>query len=411
MQSDARPVSFDARPLVEPVDRTAVRELARRMRDSGAVRSAFSAGSSIVAVIIGAVVFVMFGSVFLTMAASLFSAFLSIGSDSGAAPWLLGLGAFLPVVIVGGVLALIIVAIVRGTAGANERRYRLDRFAAANGMTYVPSLQAPTLPGMIFGVGASRASSDLVRGQQPRFVEFGNYQYTTGSGKNRTTHKWGYVAIKLDVPLPHIVLDATSNNGLFGASNLPASFDKDQRLRLEGDFDQHFSLYCPTGYERDALYLFTPDIMARFIDSAAALDVEIVDDWLFFYGKRDFSTVDPATWAWLFSAVAATLDKLAQWSRWRDERLRADAAASTPSLGSADDDTAAAGIDDPIGSSPGAPLPFAAPAGLLTPPPGVAVPGRRLTRRFSWVTVVVVVGFLLFWLLGPSGLFGALLFR
>ena len=50
-------------------------------------------------------------------------------------------------------------------------------------------------------------------------------------------------------------------------------------------------------------------------------DVEIVDDWLFLYAKRDFSTLDPATWAWLFSVVGALLGKLAQWERWRDDRL------------------------------------------------------------------------------------------
>ncbi|WP_338037096.1 hypothetical protein [Microbacterium lushaniae] len=206
---------------------------------------------------------------------------------------------------------------------------------------------------------------------QPRFVEFANYRYTTGSGKNRTTHKWGYVAVKLDTPLPHIVLDAIGNNGLFGVSNLPAAFDRDQRLSLEGDFDRYFSLYCPADYERDALYLFTPDIMARFIDNAAALDVEIVDDWLFLYAKRDLSTLDPATWAWLFSVVAALLDKFDQWARWRDDRL-----AHAP-MAAADGDAAPAG---------------AAAAPMLTPPPaGVAPGGRRLKRGFSWGTVVVIV--------------------
>src|SRR5690606_27778890 len=91
---------------------------------------------------------------------------------------------------------------------------------------------------------------------------------------------------------------------------------------------------------RDALYLFTPDIMARFIDNAAALDVEIVDDWLFLYAKRDFSTVDPATWSWLFSVVGALLEKFAQWARWRDERLRNErmpvgAASAPPAVASA----------------------------------------------------------------------------
>ena len=61
--------------------------------------------------------------------------------------------------------------------------------------------------------------------------------------------------------------------------------------------------------------------MARFIDNAAELDVEIVDDWMFLYTQRRVSTLDPATWAWLFGAVGALITKLDQWERWRDERL------------------------------------------------------------------------------------------
>jgi hypothetical protein len=280
------------------------------------------------------------------------------------------------------VVPLALVAVVIGFwrmfKGTGERWYRLDRFARANGMTYVPQYPAPGLPGMIFGIGDARQSSDLVRGDRPRFVEFGNYAYTTGSGKNRTTHQWGYVAVRLDVPLPHIVIDATGNNSLFG-SNLPTTFDNDQRLSLEGEFDEHFALYCPAGYERDALYLFTPDIMARFIDNAAALDVEIVDDWLFLYGRRQFSTLDPATWAWLFSVVAALLDKLGQWSRWRDDRLPTVSAIAPPTLA-------------------GAAVPFVAPVETLRPPPGVAPSGRRLTRRFGWVGIVIAGVFVVLWL-------------
>ena len=179
------------------------------------------------------------------------------------------------------------------------------------------------------------------------------------------------------------MLDALGNNG-FG-SNLPASFARDQRLSLEGDFDKYFTLYCPEGYEQDALYLFTPDIMARFIDSAAQLDVEIVDDWLFLYTKREASTLDPATWAWLFGAVGALMTKLDQWARWRDDRLikeqgRASAAIGAPMT--AVGDTAASGSHA---------LPFSPPAGMLTPPPGVARQGRRLKRSGSWVFVVVIV--------------------
>ncbi|MFT4230584.1 MAG: hypothetical protein QM602_09860 [Microbacterium sp.] len=379
-------VPFDPRPLLEPVDPGAARAFTRQLRAAGRMPAS---GGNVIGIVLLALFGVFFASTFLTFAGGFISTFVSeLGRPLSWALLPMMLFALL-------ICAAVVVGIVftaRNIGTMHVRRYRLDRFARANGMSYLPSLDKPPLPGMIFSVGNSRTSADLVRGEHPRFVEFANYSYETGSGKETTTHRWGYVAVKLDVPLPHIVLDALSNNGLFGASNLPASFDKDQRLSLEGDFDQHFALYCPRGYERDALYLFTPDIMARFIDNAAALDVEIVDDWLFLYGRRSFSTLDPATWAWLFSVVGALLDKLAQWARWRDERLRTATEAIAPASG---EDAAPA-------------LPFAAPQALLSPPPGVAPVGQRLRRRVPWVAYVVSGAVLLFWLLTQTGILSGL---
>ena len=386
-------VSFDARPLVDPVDRFEVRDFMRPIEQSGAVPSRLANAMTLVPLIAGAFFFAVFGFVFVTIAASVLAALASSGGHASAA-WISTVGVAVPIVLFGGALTAVILYFRRSTRLREERWFRLDRFARANGMSFQLGASTRALPGVIFTVGSERAASDIVRGTVPREVEFGNYEYTTGSGKNRTTHRWGYVAIKLDVPLPNIVLDATSNNGLF-SSNLPATFDKNQRLGLEGDFDEYFSLYCPEGYEQDALYLFTPDIMARFIDHAAALDVEIVDDWLFLYGKREFSGLDPATWAWLFSVVGALLDKFAQWARWRDERLRTDAAAAA----SVTRDVSEAGVTMPA-------LPFAAPAQALRPPPGVARPGRRLKRGVPWGAVVVAGLFTLFWLWGQFDFFG-----
>lgn len=374
----AASVPFDARPLTEPARAADIRAFTTRLRAEGRLVSPFSGARGVqfvVLIVVGGVFVLMFLSIFGTIAGAMMT--------SGSVGWVF----VLPVVLVLAAIAGIVWLVIRLYAGKRERWYRLDRFATANAMTYLPTLAAPGLPGMIFSQGHSRSAHDLVRGEQPRFVEFANYRYVTGSGKNQSTHKWGYVAIKLDVPLPHILLDAAGNNGLFG-SNLPASFDRDQRLSLEGDFDTYFSLFCPRGYERDALYLFTPDIMARFIDNAAELDVEIVDDWLFLYAKRDLSTLDPATWAWLFATVGALLEKFAQWSRWRDDRLAPDASArpdATVAVGG--------GVD---GGANGVADPFAAPADLR-PPPGVAPAGRRLTRRVSVLGVVVVVVFVAMW--------------
>lgn len=169
--------------------------------------------------------------------------------------------------------------------------------------------------------------------------------------------------MRLDAPLPHIVLDSVSDNSLFG-TNLPIGYERDQRLSLEGDFDRHFALYCPQGYEADALYLFTPDVMARFIDHASALNVEIVDDWVFLYAAEDLSALDPKTWEWLFSSVDALLGRLDQWERWRDERLTAHL-----------------------------PDPHPAPQSSLAP--GVAEPGKRLKKN-PWPMRIAVGALLVY---------------
>ncbi|MEL5991168.1 hypothetical protein ACOKGD_01035 [Microbacterium phosphatis] len=362
-------ITFDARPLTEPVDEAEVARADRAYKASSP-----RSGAGIAAIVILAVVVVVFlgvGSLFAVVG-------VAVASQGGEQlPWT---AAVLPSILVVVAIGAVILAVVSARR-SRERRYRLARFAAANGMQYLPALASPQLPGMVFGRGSSRQAHDLVRGTRPRFVEFANYQYTTGSGKNRTTHRWGYIAVHLDTPLPHIVLDALGNNGL-GLSNLPITLARGQRLSLEGDFDSHFALYCPEGYEQDALYLFTPDIMARFIDSAGELDVEIVDDWLFLYTRRQVSTTDPANWEWLFSVVGALMDKLDQWGRWRDDHLAAQAASP---LGSP-----VAG--DPTGA-------FAAPAALITPPKGVAAPGRRLKGGFSW-SFAVVLAVVILWQFG-----------
>jgi hypothetical protein len=388
--------TFDPRPLTDRVDWAEARAFARRLREQGRVGNV--SGAAVIGVLFIAVTLFVFGSFLVSVVVGLAS---SSAATGGGLSVLITL---LPLVVFGGIAVVVVVFLVRAVRGSSERLLRLDRFARANGLTYVPQVASPGLPGMIFGQGSDRQSLDVLRGDRPRFVEFANYRYTTGSGKNRTTHQWGYVAVKLDVPLPHIVLDATGNNGLFG-SNLPVSFDRDQRLGLEGDFDRYFSLYSPAGYERDALYLFTPDIMARFIDNAAALDVEIVDDWLFLYAKRDFSTLDPATWAWLFSVVGALLDKLAQWGRWRDDRVARETAPSgVAPVASGVPPVGQAGQPAASGVGTGSAVPLAVPPAVLRPPPGVAKGGRRLRKGVPWGAVVSVTLIALWWLMDLLGI-------
>ncbi|MGN6221588.1 MAG: hypothetical protein ACTHNQ_18970 [Microbacterium sp.] len=252
-----------------------------------------------------------------------------------------------------GVMALTAVTVAKDLERRSGRRqWRLSRFAADNGLTYTPVAGRLDLPGMIFGAREGQVAWDVVTDAGALTV--GNQTFTTGSGRNRRSHRWGFAAVRLGTTLPHLVLDATSNDSL-RVSSLPLSLDPAQRLRLEGDFDRHFALYAPAGYERDALYLFTPDVMARFVDEAAALDVEIVEDRLILFARSDLSTLDPDTWEWVFETVAAVTAKIEQWQRWRDDRL-----GETRVVAEAHD------------------------VRIVRPPRGVAAPGRRLTERVHW---------------------------
>ncbi len=208
--------------------------------------------------------------------------------------------------------------------GTWTRWYRLSAFADANHLEFSPLSPDPTYPGAIFGHGDSRQVYDHLYRNDGRFLDLGDYRYTTGSGRNRETHHWGFLAIKLDRALPNMVLDAKSNNTLFGTTDLPLSFSADQRLPLEGDFDRYFTLYCPKEYEQDALYVFTPDLMALLIDQTAQFDVEIIDDWMFFYSSKPLDMSDAPTVNHLFRIVDTVgMKTVSQTERYTDDRVAA----------------------------------------------------------------------------------------
>lgn len=251
----------------------------------------------------------------------------------GVAVMMLLLGAMVPILQPFGMtslpIAVVVFPIVAAVALATgvfivrrrkwKRLTRLAAFAQANGMTFIPLVASPRLPGVIFNTGRLPSATNVMRMTAPRFVEFADYEYSLGTGRDSVTQHWRYIAIRLETRLPHIILDARSNNVL--GSGFPVPPDASQHLSLEGDFDTHFRLFCPHGYEADALYLFTPDVMATLIDALRMFDVEIVDNWVLLYTRPRPRPLDPVAWEWQFRAVDAIVARLSQWERWRDDRL------------------------------------------------------------------------------------------
>lgn len=247
------------------------------------------------------------------------------------------------------------------------RWIRMSRFALANDLVFETETAPPGYAGMIFSIGNDRAIQERISHLEDPFFDIAQYRYSTGSGKSKSTHNWTYLALKLDRKLPQMVLDSRHNNTIW--SNLPAVFNKNQVLELEGDFNSKFRLYCPKEYETDALYIFTPDLMSVLIDKAATLDVEVVDDWIFFYanGQLDLSTPEILS---QFFRIVQTVGKriISQSSRYADSRLQSPAEAQS-SMGSR------LAVDM------------------------VAPQGQRLERGISWGALSFMVGIILLCLL------------
>jgi hypothetical protein len=221
---------------------------------------------------------------------------------------------------IAGGLGYLIALIVRGFRKTPTVVDRLEAFAAANGLAYTAQGPAPDLPGAIFHSGLTRWTYGCLASTSGRFVEVGNLGYTVPAGRTTATETWGFVAMRLDRPLPHILLESTANDqNSTGA--LPVSVDRSQRLSLEGDFDKHFTLYAPADYEVDALYIFAPDLMALLIDEVGVSHVEIIDDWLFVYSPDDFTRLDAAGYEKLYRMIDLLQAKaLRQTRAYEDER-------------------------------------------------------------------------------------------
>lgn len=173
-----------------------------------------------------------------------------------------------------------------------NRKWRKRRAAAdlaiELGWHYQLAQDPRIFPATLFRVGGNAWVESSAHVHEPRYIEVGNYSYmdTENSTGRRDV---GFVAIGLDRSLPHMYLESTHRGA--ARAYIPP-FKKDQRLSLEGDFDRWFKLYCPCDYERDALYVITPDVMALMIDEAPGFDIEIIDDWMFIIARKPFDMAD-----------------------------------------------------------------------------------------------------------------------
>ncbi len=202
-----------------------------------------------------------------------------------------------------------------------EEHYRLSRFAWENGLRYTTESAKPRYRGVMFANAPSIVYNHLVP-MTGRFFNIGNVRYgqrgSADTAMSEAAHR-GFVAVHIGGALPQIILDARANDGLMGGVGLHLTGQP--TVTLEGDFSEHFTLYCPPGYERDALYVLTPDLMVDLLDETLPFDVELIGEWMFVYAMKPFDLTDPAVLARLFRIVQTVGRRAARRaSRYRDDQ-------------------------------------------------------------------------------------------
>ncbi|UFU02750.1 hypothetical protein LQF12_14870 [Ruania suaedae] len=166
--------------------------------------------------------------------------------------------------------ALVVVLLVVGHQKAKKRREYLARWAAARGWRYTRS--SPHLVSRWrsepFGRGSSRRATNVLSGDfHGRHVVSMAYQYTTGSGKNRSTHHFHVIALHLPAALPWLQLSPES------VGDSIAKFFGGQDIEFESQaFNEAWRVKAPPGqYAFDVIHprmmerLMQPDALGRTI--------------------------------------------------------------------------------------------------------------------------------------------------
>lgn len=187
----------------------------------------------------------------------------------------------------------------------------ITAFAQHNNFSYKAIDITSSRPGTLFDEGHSKKATDIVSGvigDYP-FSNF-SYVYTTGSGKNATTHDAMVFEVTLPRIMPQFVIDSQLEHVV------PIVFDRSQKIELEGDFHKYFDLYAPDNYGVTALTILAPDAMEILMQHAALCDIEVIENKLYFYWPVPARS--EAQYRQIFETAAAVLEKIGDALSHRD---------------------------------------------------------------------------------------------
>jgi hypothetical protein len=157
------------------------------------------------------------------------------------------------------------------------------QFAKANGWfldTETP-LEAVTPPSVLFG--PSQTHSPIIQAQLENLTcDLFTYSCITGYGRSEQVHNFTVACVSLPQTLPHMLLLSKQSHAL-----VQRDLGNAEKLQLEGDFSDYFTVEIEKGQETNALTIITPDVMQTLVTYNQAEDIEILGSNLYFILNKD----------------------------------------------------------------------------------------------------------------------------
>ena len=228
--SGGRP-RFDTRPLGLPVSSAQARHYAEQLRVAGMLPVAHTVDGAVTAVValtVGIVLGVGLAGYFA------FALVVSVVRREGFSS---ALGNLLVFLALSTIVIVIVVATWRRREGAPRRWLSLARFAAANGLVYIPGIRAHRLPGRLYRPAWDAEALDVMRIPAPRPVELGTYRFRP-TDMDPGVESWGYLAVSLAGPgaatvHPALVAEVAASPFRFGAEQVGAVLMLTTRARFD----------------------------------------------------------------------------------------------------------------------------------------------------------------------------------
>jgi hypothetical protein len=131
------------------------------------------------------------------------------------------------------------------------------------------------------------------------------------------------IDIYLPKRMPHIYLDAHANDS---RQYREFTFEKHNRISLEGDFDHTFKAYAPKNHKTLALSILTPDVMHTLMKHADRFDIEILEHHvrLIVPGARLLSSSEQLQHELMAAAKAVMKEVDHRLQSWNEKSLHGD---------------------------------------------------------------------------------------